>query len=178
MAPVVHASRILVSRWSQKIWTPYRATQATTAILRDGLRRRYCVRGSIAERRTFSLLRWSCMRYVASGFTVAEMFTFPLLFIIQVFAGAVPFSGKPSSAATVDIMNGVRPPQPKYPTFTKELWLLMQRCWDQDPHLRPRISEALELLLTLSAPPLFSNDAIFTLANASCIATSRSRRGQ
>ena len=48
------------------------------------------------------------------------------------------------------ITQGGRPPRPTHPTFTDSLWTLMQRCWDHDPHLRPEVSEALEVLLTPS----------------------------
>jgi len=70
---------------------------------------------------------------------------------IQVFTGgAVPFSGIPSSTAMVSIVQAVRPPRPTHPTFTESLWTLMQRCWDHDSSLRPKVSEVLQILLTLS----------------------------
>ena len=68
---------------------------------------------------------------------------FPL---IQVFTGAVPFNGRTSTTAMYDIMNGVRPPRPMHPTFTADLWELMQNCWNQDPFLRPEVSEVLSVL--------------------------------
>ena len=43
---------------------------------------------------------------------------------------------------------GGRPPRPTDPTFTDSLWELMQRCWDQDPHLRPDSSEVSQILTT------------------------------
>ena len=69
---------------------------------------------------------------------------------IQVFTGAIPFSGKPAAMAMLDVMQGRRPPRPTHPTFTENLWTLMQRCWDHDPHLRPEVSEVLQVLLTPS----------------------------
>jgi len=69
---------------------------------------------------------------------------------IQVFTGAVPFGGDPSPVAMFSIMQGKRPPRPTHPILTENLWALMQRCWDCDPHLRPEASEALQVLLTLS----------------------------
>jgi len=65
----------------------------------------------------------------------------------QVFTGAAPFSDKKNAAAMFDIMSGVRPPRPTHPTFTAELWILMQTCWDQNPYLRPEASEVLQVFL-------------------------------
>ena len=67
---------------------------------------------------------------------------------IQVFTGAIPFIGSSTNAAMFAIAQGKRPPRPTYPTFTENLWTLMQRCWDHDPHLRPEVSEASQVLLT------------------------------
>jgi len=65
---------------------------------------------------------------------------------MKVFTGTVPFHLHPSLAVTVAMMQGVRPPRPPHPAFTDELWVLMQCCWHQDPHLRPGISEVLGVL--------------------------------
>ena len=69
---------------------------------------------------------------------------------MQVFTGVIPFANDTSMMAMMAIMQGRRPPRPAHPTFTENLWSLMQRCWDPDPHLRPEVSEALHVL-TLSA---------------------------
>ena len=72
---------------------------------------------------------------------------------IQVFTGAIPFSGKSPMMAMSSVMQGRRPPRPTYQTFTEGLWTLTQHCWDHDPHLRPEISEALQVLsLSVSHP--------------------------
>ena len=47
------------------------------------------------------------------------------------------------------ITQGKRPERPKHPDFTENLWTLIQRCWDEDPHLRPEASEVVHALLTL-----------------------------
>ena len=65
---------------------------------------------------------------------------------IQVFTGAIPFSDKTSTMAVFNIIQGVRPPRPAHPAFTTELWALMERCWNQDPRLRPEVSEAFDVL--------------------------------
>ncbi|KAF9646908.1 kinase-like protein, partial [Thelephora ganbajun] len=77
----------------------------------------------------------------------ADIFSFAAV-MIEAFTGAVPFSGKSSTAVIYDIINGVRPSRPTHPTFTEDLWTLTQRCWDHNPHLRPEASEILQILLT------------------------------
>ena len=66
--------------------------------------------------------------------------------ISQAFTGAVPFNYSLPAAAVLAIMNGTRPPRPIHSDFTDELWSLMRHCWDQDPHLRPEVSEVLKVL--------------------------------
>ena len=68
------------------------------------------------------------------------------LYPSQAFTGAVPFSRSLPAAAMLAIMGGKRPPKPTHPTFTPRLWMLMQRCWDQDPLLRPEVSEIWRVL--------------------------------
>ena len=64
----------------------------------------------------------------------------------QVFTGAVPFNNNLPAAAVLAIMSGTRPSRPIHSDFTDELWTLMQRCWNQDPHLRPEVTEVLKVL--------------------------------
>lgn len=68
----------------------------------------------------------------------------------QVFTGAVPFSNIPAVTAILAVTHGERPPRPTHPIFTANLWTLIQRCWDNDPQLRPEASEVSQILLTLS----------------------------
>ena len=67
----------------------------------------------------------------------------------KAFTGTVPFHLHSSVTAMAGIIDGERPPRPAHPTFTSQLWELMQRCWDQDPHMRPKVSEVLEALAGL-----------------------------
>jgi len=67
----------------------------------------------------------------------------------KAFTGAVPFSGKPPRAAMLAIVGGERPPRPTHPTFTNGSWILTQRCWNQEAHLRPQVSEVLQVLRSL-----------------------------
>ena len=71
---------------------------------------------------------------------------------IQVFTGMVPFSNDQPFAAGYAIMQGRRPPRPMHPAFTDDLWTLMRRCWDGDPHSRPGVSEVLGVLIVPSVP--------------------------
>ena len=61
------------------------------------------------------------------------------LTLTKVFTGAVPFSDKSPRAAAFSIIGGERPPRPTHPALTDELWALTQRCWDQEPQLRPPV---------------------------------------
>ena len=72
--------------------------------------------------------------------------TYYELSLPQVFTGAVPFSSSLSPAAMLAIMDGRRPPRPPHPALTDQLWALVQRCWDQNSHSRPEVSEVLKVL--------------------------------
>ena len=76
----------------------------------------------------------------------------------QVFNGAVPFSNNSNDAGTSFILEGKRPERPKHPIFTDELWLLMQRCWKDDPSSRPPTSEVLKILEVLTCRRLAGHD--------------------
>ena len=64
----------------------------------------------------------------------------------QLFTGAVPFNHSVPAAAMLAIMDNKRPPRPTHPTFTNDLWALMQHCWDQAPDSRPEVSEIVKAL--------------------------------
>lgn len=68
----------------------------------------------------------------------------------QVFTGAIPFIDGSPAKVRLAIMQGKRPPRPIHPIFTGDLWILMQRCWDHRPDVRPVVSEILQVLLTPS----------------------------
>jgi anti-sigma factor ChrR (cupin superfamily) len=68
------------------------------------------------------------------------------------------------------ITQGTRPPRPTHPTFTENLWTLMRRCWDHDPHLRPEVSEVLQLL-TLSVCKRLISRTLATYERILLIAT-------
>ena len=73
---------------------------------------------------------------------------------IQAFTGAIPLNSESLAMAVSTIMQGRRPPRPTHPTFTENLWTLMQRCWDHDPRSRPEVSEVSRVLFILSVSHL------------------------
>ena len=85
----------------------------------------------------------------------------------KAFTGMAPFSDNNSLAAMIAIISGERPPRPTHPTFTATLWEVMNRCWDQDRHGRPRMPEVLlalnpivhERMRTNGSPP-FTADVL------------------
>jgi len=70
--------------------------------------------------------------------------------LAQIFTGAIPFVNEITVTAMLFTVQGKRPPRPLHPTFTEDLWTLIQCCWDQEPFSRPKISEVALQLLTLS----------------------------
>ena len=70
----------------------------------------------------------------------------------KVFTSAIPFNDDLSHTAMSAIVDGKRPPRPTHPTLTDWLWALTQQCWDQEASRRPRVSEVLQVLHSLSVP--------------------------
>ncbi|KAF9644327.1 kinase-like protein [Thelephora ganbajun] len=103
-------------------------------------------------------LRWTAPEVLNGGkySKEADIFSFSM-----VFTGAVPFSDSSATTAMVHIIQGKRPLQPAHPTFTEDLWTLMQRCWDDESGLRPKAPEVLEAL-TLSVCKRLTNRALAT----------------
>ena len=62
----------------------------------------------------------------------------------KAFTGAAPFDAHASITAALAVMRGERPPRPDHPELTDSLWGLMQRCWEQEPYLRPEMSQVLQ----------------------------------
>ena len=90
--------------------------------------------------------------------------------VTQAFTGAVPFNNSLPVAAMLAVMSGKRPSQPTHPALTDQLWTLMQRFWNQDPRLRPDVSEALQLLSTSSVYHSFRRSSFMNLTVFSRIA--------
>ena len=64
---------------------------------------------------------------------------------IQIFTGAVPFADRSALLAMLALTRGERPPRPTHPALTEDLWESMQQSWNDDPCLRPKISEVLKV---------------------------------
>lgn len=75
----------------------------------------------------------------------ADIFSFAML-MSEVFDGAVPFHGLTGFKAASAIVEGKRPPRPKHPAVTDQVWELMQSCWKAEPHLRPVAAEVCDTL--------------------------------
>ena len=61
----------------------------------------------------------------------------------KIFTGAAPFNFDPPTTVAVQILAGIRPKRPRHLGLTDGLWELNQRCWDQEPLLRPGMSEVI-----------------------------------
>jgi hypothetical protein len=82
-----------------------------------------------------------------------ECVLFPLTVaaLTQVLTGEVPFSSeKMNWMVAVAVLKGDRPSRPEHPSFTDDLWELIQRCWDNDPRLRPEILEVSQTFSSVS----------------------------
>jgi len=77
--------------------------------------------------------------------TVYRGLAYCLCVSIQVFTGAVPFADHSAFWAMLALTKGERPPRPTHPDLTPDLWASMQQCWNDDPCLRPKISEVLKV---------------------------------
>ena len=77
---------------------------------------------------------------------------FPLIIAppTQVLTGDVPFGDKSDWVAIPAVLRGNRPSRPAHRSCTDGLWALIQRCWDQDPHLRPEILEVSQTISSVS----------------------------
>lgn len=63
----------------------------------------------------------------------------------QVFTDANPFGDHPTMVM-LRIVQGERPPRPKHRAIIERVWRLINRCWNEDPYLRPEVSEVLQEL--------------------------------
>ncbi|KAF9651098.1 kinase-like protein [Thelephora ganbajun] len=99
-------------------------------------------------------VRWiapEILDYCGTHSKEGDVFSFAMV-TIEAFTGAVPFNDDPPRAVMLAIVDGERPPRPTHPTFTDDLWALTQRCWDQEAHLRPQMSEVLQNLRRFGPP--------------------------
>ena len=75
---------------------------------------------------------------------------YPLFtYIFQVLTGELPFPGVRMGEITWNVVQGVRPTKPKYASaigLSDSLWSFVQRCWDGERKLRPKIAEVVSQL--------------------------------
>ncbi|KAF9644381.1 kinase-like protein, partial [Thelephora ganbajun] len=95
------------------------------------------------SRFTFTL-RWAAPEVIKGEANSKESDIFSF---VMVFTGMIPFSSDAYPLAMFSIIQGRHPSRPTHPTFTENLWTLMQRCWGHNPHLHPDASEVLQILL-------------------------------
>jgi serine/threonine protein kinase len=75
----------------------------------------------------------------------------------QVYTGANPFGDSSTRDVMESILRGRHPERPTHPTFTEDLWSLVQRCWNHAEGLLPPASEVLGTLEVLACRRLASS---------------------
>lgn len=74
----------------------------------------------------------------------ADVFSFGIV-LWELFTGELPYAHlTPLQAAVGVVQKGLRPTIPKH--TPPRLAQLLERCWQQDPTLRPNFSEIIEVL--------------------------------
>jgi len=62
-------------------------------------------------------------------------------------SGQVPFAGlSPDAKVMMAILNGVRPARPENAWCQDYIWDLVEKCWAQDPLLRPQSNDICKVL--------------------------------
>lgn len=103
---------------------------------------------------------------VMSLFLLTTTYVAPM----QVFTDAVPFSDRSDHIITMELVQGRRPPRPKHPDVTGRVWRLIQRCWHQDPRLRPEAEGILRELRESSVSRSFCDRLLVVLTMHLCAA--------
>ena len=73
----------------------------------------------------------------------------PVAHIIQVLTGEFPFRGFWPTGYVFSVVKGMRPSKPRdAPSigFSDPLWAFVQRCWDANMELRPKVKEVVACL--------------------------------
>jgi serine/threonine protein kinase len=68
--------------------------------------------------------------------------------IYETISGNLPFHEDADLTVFMNVMRGKRPPRGA--RFRKDLWSMLERCWESQPSNRPGIGEVLRCLETLS----------------------------
>ena len=120
-----------------------RAPRMSMSEASSGLRQSSWRKGQSARRQIYSLSRCSRSRCVTDDLLLVERWQ---TVVPQVFTGTTPFGDMQPILVVVAITQGRRPPRPAHPWFTGKLWRVINRCWDDDPQLRPEAPEVLQAL--------------------------------
>ena len=78
----------------------------------------------------------------------------PFTYLHQVLTGETPFRGIRTGEVSFNVVRGVRPTKPENASaigFSDSLWRFIQRCWDGDMKLRPKVAEVVARLETAAA---------------------------
>ena len=73
----------------------------------------------------------------------------PFTYTVQVLTGELPFLGLRMTEMAFRVVEGARPPKPENALaigLSDSLWNLVERCWDADMKLRPKIAEVVSQL--------------------------------
>jgi len=73
----------------------------------------------------------------------------PFTYIFQVLTGKLPFPGLGMADIALNVVQGIRPPKPENASvigFSDSLWSFVQRCWDGEMELRPKVAEVVSEL--------------------------------
>jgi serine/threonine protein kinase len=68
--------------------------------------------------------------------------------IYETISGNAPFHKDTDLMVVTKVLRGERPPRGA--KFRKDLWSMLERCWESQPNNRPSIGEVLRCLETLS----------------------------
>ena len=75
----------------------------------------------------------------------ADIFAFAMV-VVEVFTGKIPFGEEKNEAVVLRISQGGRPEMPENARavgLTRDIWKLLESCWQQDTRKRPTIEEVM-----------------------------------
>ena len=73
----------------------------------------------------------------------------PLFYFVQVLTGEIPFRNVRQTELGWSVVQGLRPDKPTNASaigFSDSLWGFVQRCWDSNMKLRPKVAEVVRYL--------------------------------
>jgi serine/threonine protein kinase len=70
--------------------------------------------------------------------------------IYETISGNLPFHNDADLTVFVKVIQGKRPP--RGPKFRKDLWMMLEQCWESQPRNRPSVGDVLRFLETYTNP--------------------------